>query len=138
MLIVVFVHCVGSRESMQQFRLNSICRSQFDPTYPQNLRRWREPGANREQSTKIRRALASSPDSVTFAMRKGIAVSDLLAAPGVPVSAAVSAAATHKRAAAAARAGAGPATRTAVGAATATTSDGFRRVDRVGCELIED
>ena len=79
---------------------------------------------------------------VTFAMRKGIAVSDLLAAPGVPmgtpVSAAVSAAAAHKRAAAAARAGAGPATRTAVGAATATTSDGFRRVDRVGCELIED
>ena len=75
-------------------------------------------------------------------MRKGIAVSDLLAAPGVPmgapVSAAVSAAAAHKRAAAAARASAGPATRTAVGAATATTSDGFRRIDRVGLELIED
>jgi len=71
-------------------------------------------------------------------MRKGIAVSDLLAAPGVPMGAPVSAAAAHKRAAAAARAGAGPATRTAVGAATATTSDGFRRVDRVGCELIED
>ena len=71
-------------------------------------------------------------------MRKGIAIWDLLGMARVmPTSATVSAAAAHNRAAAA-MTGAGAATRAAVGAAAATTSDGFRRVDRVGCELIED
>ena len=71
-------------------------------------------------------------------MRKGIAIWDLLGMARVmPTGATVSAAAAHKRAAVVI-APAGVAMCAAVGAATATTSDGFRRIDRVGCELIED
>jgi len=52
----------------------------------------------------------------------------------MPTGATVRAATARKRAAARTRAGASA----AMGAATATTSDGFRRIDRVGLELIED
>ena len=52
----------------------------------------------------------------------------------MPAGAAMRAATARKRAAARASAAMGA----AMGAATATTSDGFRRIDRVGLELIED
>jgi len=85
---------------------------------------------------KSRRALSSSPDRSVSGCHKGTAIWDLLAIPCVmPTGATVSATAAHKRVAAA-RAGAGAGA--AMGAATAATSDRFRRIDRVGCELIED